>query len=109
MHDPEVPRLPAWHLEAADGDVGALLDMLLQHAFVVHLVDVISGEKHDEFGIVRLDDVDVLINGVSRSEVPVRLRDALARRQDIETLVALRTKEVPTHLQMPDEAVSLVL
>ena len=106
---PKPLELRARHLEAADGDVGALLDMLLQHAFVVHLVDVISGEKHDEFGIVQLDDVDVLINGVSRSEVPVRLRDALARRQDIETLVPLRTKEVPAHLQMPDQAVSLVL
>ena len=56
-----------------------------------------------------LDDVDVLINGVSRSEIPVRLRDALARRQDVETLVPFRAKEVPAHLQMPDQAVSLVL
>ena len=49
---PKPLELRARHLEAADGDVGALLDMLLQHAFVVHLVDVISGEKHDKFGIV---------------------------------------------------------
>ena len=35
-------------LEAADGHVGALVDMLLQHLFVIHLVDVIAGEQHDE-------------------------------------------------------------
>src|SRR5882724_1977745 len=43
------------------------------------------------------------------STIPVGFGDALTGRQDIEALVSLRTKEVPAHLQMADEAVSLVL
>jgi len=37
-----------------------------------HLVDVISCEQHDESGSVRLDDIDVLIDGVGRAKIPVR-------------------------------------
>src|SRR5450759_2092683 len=87
----------------------ALLDMLPQHELVIHLVDVVSREQHDESCSVRLDDVDVLIDGVGRAKIPVCLRDALARRQDIEAFIALGTKEVPAHLEMSDQAVSLVL
>ena len=72
--------------------------MLPQHELVIHLIDVISCEQHDVSGSVRLDDIDVLIDGVGRAKIPVRLRDALARRQDIEALVPLGAKEVPAHL-----------
>ena len=37
------------------------------------------------------------------------LGDALARRQDVEALIPLRAKEVPTELQVTDQAVGLVL
>ena len=83
--------------------------MLPQHEFVIHLVDVISREQYDESGSVRLDDIDVLIDGVGRAKIPVCLRDALARRQNIEALIPLGTKEIPAHLQMSDQAVGLVL
>jgi hypothetical protein len=33
----------------------------------------------------------------------------LARRQDVEAFVALGTEEIPAHLKMSNEAVSLVL
>ena len=36
-------------------------------------------------------------------------RDALACRQDVETLVALRAEEVPAALEVTDQAVGLVL
>ena len=83
--------------------------MLLQHQLVVHLVDVIARQDHHELGIVRLDDIDVLKHGVGRAIVPLRFGDALAGRQDIETLVALGTQEVPATLQVTDETVRLVL
>ena len=41
--------------------------------------------------------------------IPLRLRNALARGQDVEGLVALRPEEVPAALQMADQAVRLVL
>ena len=109
MHDAEAGRLAAWHLEAADRDVRPLLDVLAQHQLVVHLVDVVAGEQHDEARVVALDDVDVLIDGVRRADIPLLLGDALACRQDVEALVALGAEEVPAHLQVPDQAVRLVL
>jgi len=109
VHDAEAGGFRARHLEAADRDVGTALDMLSQHHLVVHLVDVVAGEKNDEFAGMRLDDVDVLIDRIGRAEVPHRLRDALAGGEDVKTLIALGAKEVPAHLQMPDQAVGLVL
>ena len=109
MHHAEARSLLARHFEAADGDVGALLHMLLQHLLIVHLVDVIAGQQHDELRIVALDDVDVLIHRVRRAEVPELLGNALARRQDVEAFVTFRAEEVPAVLQMPDQAVRLVL
>ena len=83
--------------------------MLLEHFLVVHLVDVIAGEQHDEVGTVALDDVDVLIDRVGGAEVPHRLGDALRGGQDVEALVALGPEEVPAALQVTDQAVGLVL
>ena len=39
----------------------------------------------------------------------MRFGDALACRQDVEALVALGAEEVPARLEVPDEAVGLVL
>ena len=47
VHDAEAARLRARHLDAADRHVRALLDVLLQHRLVVHLVDVVAGEHDD--------------------------------------------------------------
>ena len=41
--------------------------------------------------------------------IPLVLGDALARRQDVEALVALGAEEVPAALEMADQAVRLVL
>ena len=109
MHDPERGRLAERNLEAADGHVGGLLHMLREHLFVVHLVDVIARQDDDVFRRVALDDVDVLIDRVRRPGVPRPVRHALARGQDVEALVALVAEEIPAALQMPDEAVRLVL
>ncbi len=109
MHDAEGRRVLARHFDAADRDVGALRHMLLQHELVVHLVDVIAGQHDDVFGVVALDDVDVLINGVGGAEIPAVFGNALACRQDIEALVADGAHEVPAPDEMPDQAVGLIL
>ena len=49
VHHAEAGRLHARHLEAADGDVGAGVDVLPQHQLVVHLVDVVAGEDDHVF------------------------------------------------------------
>ena len=109
MHDAEAGRLHARHFEAADGDVGAGVDVLAQHDLVVHLVDVVAGQDDDVARAVVLDDVHVLEHRVGGARVPLRLRDALAGRQHVEALVALGAEEVPAALQMADQAVRLVL
>jgi hypothetical protein len=83
--------------------------VLLQHQFVVHLVDVIAGQDHHVFGLVGFDDVDVLEHRIGRAVVPLGFGNALARRQNIEALVALGTQKVPSPLQVADQRVSLVL
>ena len=108
-HDAETGSLGARDLETADGHVRALVDMLLQHRFVIHLVDVIAGQQHDEFRIVALDDVDVLEHRVGGAAIPVILGNALTRRQNVETLVALGAEKAPAALQMADQAMGLVL
>src|SRR6266851_9198438 len=109
MHDPKATGLAAWHLLAANRHVRALLDVLLQHELIIHLVDVISGEQYDKFGVVGLDDVDVLVNCVGCPEIPVLLGNALTGRQNIEAFVSFGTKKIPTHLQVSNEAMCLVL
>src|ERR1700730_1738791 len=106
---PKAAGFAAWHLQAADRHIRSLFDMLFQHLLIIYLLDVISSEKHDESRVVRLDNVDVLIDRVGRPEIPVRLGDALAGRQDVEAFVALGAKEIPAHLQMTNQAVRLVL
>src|SRR5271166_3383305 len=64
--------------DGGDSDVGGGVDVLLEHAGIVHLVDVIAGEDEDELGALAADGVDVLINGVRGALVPL-LRDAHLR------------------------------
>ncbi len=109
IHHPEAGGLRPRHLQAAHGHVRAGLDMLHQHGLVIHLVDVVTGQQHDEFGVVALDDIDVLEHRVRGAEVPFVLRHALAGGQDVEALVALGAEEVPAALQVADQAVRLVL
>jgi hypothetical protein len=70
---------------------------------------VIAGQQHDEAARMGFDDVDVLIDRVRRPDIPHRFRNTLAGRKNIEAFVALRAKEIPTHLQVADEAVGFVL
>src|SRR5262249_33367111 len=97
------------HFETAHSNVRASLDMLSQHDLVIHLVDMIAGEQHDEPAAVALDDIDVLIDGIRSSHIPHRFGNALAGRQDVKTFVTFRTEEIPAHLQVTDKAVGLVL
>ena len=83
--------------------------MLLQHELVVHLVHMVSGKQHDESGPVVFDDVDVLVDGIRGPKIPIGFGHTLAGRENVETFVPLRAKEIPTHLQVANKAVRLVL
>src|SRR5829696_6075782 len=83
--------------------------MLLEHLLVVHLVDVIAREDDHVLDIVDVDDVEVLVDRVRRTCIPLVLGYALAGGQDVEDLVALGAEEVPAALEVADQRMSLVL
>ena len=109
MHDAERTGLGTRDLDAADRDVGLALDVLLDHRAIVHLVDMVAGQHDHPARRVPLEDVEVLIDSVGGAGVPLVVGGALARRQDVEALVARGTQEAPALLQVPDQAVRLVL
>src|SRR5712664_463797 len=60
-HTELLGSLGGWYFDGRDGDLGAGVAVLLEHAAVVHLVDVIAGEDEDEFRALAADGVDVLV------------------------------------------------
>ncbi len=62
--------------------------MLLEHAGVVHLVDVVAGEDDDVLRLFGADGVDVLVDGVGGALVP-GLGDALHGGKDLDELAEL--------------------
>src|SRR5689334_15057692 len=109
MHDAEALRFSERHFQAADGNIGRLRHMLLQHRLVIHFVDMVAGKDDDMPWRIALDDVDILINGISRTGVPLLFGDPLAGRENVEALIAFGPEEIPPALQMPNEAMRFVL
>ena len=70
VHDAEARRLVHRDLEHGYRTRGVMLKMLAQHVGVVHLVDVVAGEDEHVFGVVVLDEADVLVNCVSGAGEP---------------------------------------
>ena len=71
--------------QGGEGDFGAGVAVLLEHAGVVHLVDVVAGEDDDVLGFFGADGVDVLVDGVGGALVP-GFGDALHGREDLDEL-----------------------
>ena len=89
--------------------LGVRVHVLLQHAGVVHLVDVIAGEDDHVLRLFRADGVDVLVHGVRRTLVPA-LGDALHGRQDFDKFSELIGDDRPPALaDVPVERQCLVL
>ena len=81
---PKRPRgFVAIDFERGHGHVGAGIHVLLKHLPVIHLVDVIAGENDDVVGVLAADGINILINGVGGSQIPVG-GDAHLRRQDFD-------------------------
>src|SRR5262249_48600718 len=89
--------------------VRTAVDVLSQHQFVVHLVDMVACENDDVLRAVAFDDVHVLKDGIGSPEIPLALGGALTRRQYIEALVSLRPEEAPAALKVLYQAVRVVL
>ena len=108
-HDAKGAGLAARHGNAADGAVAALGHMVSQHQGIVHFVDMVTGQHHDVISAVAFQNVMVLVHGVRRAPVPAFVVVALLGGQQIDELVHLGFQESPAALQMPQQAVRLVL
>src|SRR6267143_1203395 len=86
--------LGGWYFDGRDGDLGAGVAVLLEHAAVVHLVDVIAGEDEDEFRALAADGVDILVDGVGGALIPL-LRDAHLRREDLDVIAEASERRSP--------------
>ena len=75
----------------------------LDHAAVVHLVDVVAGQDQDVIGILAFQGIDVLVDGVGGPLVP-GLVDALLRRQHFNRFAQFRAQEAPAGANVPIEA-----
>ena len=69
--DPELARKALVHFDDRDREVGLLLQMVVDHLHVIHLVDMIARQDQDQIRAVDLQDVNVLVDGVGRPQIPV--------------------------------------
>ena len=104
----ELTRLFRRDLQHPDGRAGAALAMGAQHLGVVHLVDVVAGEDDQVARFLSGDGVQVLIDRVRGSQVPM-LADALLRAEDLHELAQLVRDDAPAHAQMTAEGQRFVL
>ena len=95
-------------LHDPDRDVCSLPDMGFEHPGIVHLVDMVAGEDEHEVRVLLLEGIEVLIDGIRRSTVPV-FADSFLGRDDVDVLVQFGMEHIPSHLDMMGEGFRLVL
>ena len=81
--------------DRGDGDFGALLHVVFDHAGDVHAVDVIAAEDGHHVRIGLLHQVDVLINGVGRALIPGFILGAHLRGHRDHELILQQAAELP--------------
>ena len=89
-------------------DVGGCVHMLLEHALVIHFVDMIAGQNDDVLRLFRADGIDVLIDRVGRPHVPI-LADPLHGRQDLDELANLAAENIPAFADLAIQRECFVL
>ena len=82
-------------------------DVLLHHLLEVHTVDVVGADDHHNIWLHIFDDVDGLIDGVGRAEIPVLAETLLGRNRG--DIVAEQRRETPHCGNMPVERMGFVL
>jgi hypothetical protein len=108
-HHSEAGRFVQRHLDAAHRNLRAFLDVMREHAAVVHFVDVVAGQDQHMRRLMRANDVEVLVDRIRGAHVPAVLVDTLLRRQQFDELTELATEKAPGLLQMLDQRMAFVL
>src|ERR1035441_752626 len=95
--------------DGGDGDFGALLHVVLDHAGDVHAVDVICAEDGHDVGIGLLHQIDVLINGVGRALIPGFVLGAHLRRHRDDELILQQAAELPAFAEVLQQGLAAEL
>jgi len=85
--------------DGGDGDVGVLVAVPGDHILVIHFVDMVAGEDDHMFGSLGEDTVQVLVDGVGGTLIPL-VAHAFHGRQDFDELAHLGREEVPAIADM---------
>ena len=96
------------YVHDAHGDVRFALFVVGDHRTVIHLVDVIAREDQHVRGIVRSDELHILVHRVCRASIPMRA-DLLLGGNEFHELAELAAQIAPTTLDVLDERLSFVL
>ena len=81
--------------------------MLLHHLLEIHAIDMVGADNHHDVGLHVLNDVDGLVDGVGRAEIPM-LAETLLRRHRGD-VVAQQRRETPYSGDMAVKRMGLVL
>jgi hypothetical protein len=108
LHDTELRPLFQSARKASHCRNGTGIDVVLDQFGVIHLVDVIARQDQQVVALALFNRVDVLVDGVGRSLIPVFVQPLL-RRQDIDKFVEFSTEEAPAKIHVTVETDRLVL
>ena len=108
-HDAECRGFLAGNFQTGHRHIGIFGDVVGQHFSVIHFVDMVAGKHQDIVRNIGAQDVEILVHRIGCSEIPVFFRGSLRRGQNIDKLLEAAVEETPAALDVPDQAVRLVL
>ena len=107
--DAEAPRCVPRNLQAGNGHVRPVVQVVLEEDFVIHAVDVVPRKDQHILGARGLEVVHVLIDRVRCAAVPGVLVHALLGGEHVHVFVKLSGQEGPAELQVLQQAMRVVL
>ena len=103
----ESARLRPRHPDPGDGHPSATVDVELHHLLRIHPVHMVGPEHHDVVGVLVVDEVQRLVDGIGRTGVPARPEALLGRhRSDV---LPRQATQPPVLGDVPVQGVRLVL
>ena len=91
LKNPELPGKILVHLDDRRGEIGLFLQVVGDHLHVVHLVDMVAGEDQDQIRSIQLQNIDVLVDGIGRPQIPI-LPHPLLGGDEVDEFVQLGLK-----------------
>ena len=85
IHNAEAAGLIQRHVQNGNGTVRTRFLMLLQHLAVVHFIDMVTGQNQHVVRIITVDEIQILIDRIGGTLIPVCAVASLIRRQNAYT------------------------